>query len=207
MIPRYTTVALIVALSYEILLKLGHSFVPSLFAASPVIRTTSILSLFVALVIILFLVSFYGTERGNRKVGLLILILIGFMVVRSLGKLPILRNAMDHRIFLLVREAFGFVQSVLLFMLTMLYARAIPSGGSLRQAAVLMVAMFGINVIKNMMALVFYTRFFVTGIAMEFQPAFLNIMLVIFLVTHASIVYFLCRYYQFKLVRGPAWQQ
>jgi hypothetical protein len=204
--PRYTTVALIVALLYEVLLKLGHSFVPSLFDAAPVVRATSVLSLCVALVIVLFLISFYGEERANKKIGLLVLILIGFMIVRSLGRLPTARDALDYKVFSLVGGAMAFVQSVLMFTLMMLYARTIPPGGNLRHAAVLVTAVFGVNVIKNLLSLAFYMRFFVAGIATEFAPAFYDIMLVLFLVTHAAIVYFLYRYYQFKPVRGLARQ-
>ncbi len=60
------SIALIITLTYELLSKLGHAFVPS-FTDIPLF--SGILSVLVLLIIILFLYFFYLEERANRVIG------------------------------------------------------------------------------------------------------------------------------------------
>ncbi|MEJ2049877.1 MAG: hypothetical protein P8Y60_08580, partial [Calditrichota bacterium] len=56
------TIALIIALCYEILLKLSRQFIPILFNHAPVINITQVLSFLTGIIIILFLILFYQQE-------------------------------------------------------------------------------------------------------------------------------------------------
>ena len=61
------TIALIIALLYEILLKLSHILTPSLFNIPIVSGITSVLSFIVGVIIILFVFLFYTEERSNKQ--------------------------------------------------------------------------------------------------------------------------------------------
>ena len=193
------TIALIIALAYEIVLKLSHLFIPSLFNISPVFSITSVLSSIVGVIIILFMFSFYKEERTNKKVEMVLIILIGCIVLHFILRLPITRNMIDYKVVRLVGEIIGFFKAILLFVLLIFYKSEIPSDKkSIKQAAVFLAVVFGIGIIKSLYSLIAFTSFVISGITVNFSPIILNMMFILFLITHTSIIYFLYRYYQFK---------
>lgn len=193
------TIILIIASAYEILLELSHLFIPSLFNISPVSNITSVLSFVVGVIIILFMFSFYREERTNKKVEMVLKILIGCIVLHFILRLPITRNMIDYKVVRLVGEIIGLINAILLFILLIFYKSGIPSAKkSIKQAAVFLTVMFGIGIIKSLYSLITFTRFVISGITVNFSPIFLNMMLILSLITHTSIIYFLYRYYEFK---------
>lgn len=193
------TIALIIALAYEILLKLSHLLVPSLFNQSPIYSITWVLSFIVGVIIILFMVSFYKEEGPNKKVEIVLKILIGCIVLHFTFRLPITRSMIDYKVVRLVGEIVGFIKAILLFALLIFYKGEIPFGERLiKQAAVFATVVFGIGVIKSLYSLINFAKFVISGVTVSFSPIFYNIMFILFLMTHISIIYFLYRYYQFR---------
>jgi hypothetical protein len=193
------TISLIIALVYEILLKLSHILIPSLFNISPVSGITSVLSFIVGVIIILFMFSFYKEEKHNKKFELMLKLLIGCIVIHFMLRLPTTQRMIDFRAVRLLGDIIGFVKAILFFVLLILYRREIPSGEKLMtQATVFLIVMFGIGTVESLYSLIDFARFVISGITVNYSPIFYNIMFILFLITHLSIIYFLYRYYQFK---------
>lgn len=193
------TMALIIALVYEMLLKLSHIVIPTLFNVRPVSAITSLLSFFIFVIIVLFLLLFYKKERFSQEITVLIKVLIGCFVLSVALRLPIIQNLIDHHQVRLLQEIVGFVQAVLLFIFSIFYKSTIPSGERLmRNAALFITVMFGIGIIKSLYSLIIFSRFVISGISVNFSPIFNGTMVILFLITHGSLIYFLYRYYQFK---------
>ena len=193
------TIALIISLAYEMLLKLSHTLIPSLFNISVIPRITSVISFVVGVIIILFLFLFYQEERTNDKVALVLKLLIGCFVLQFILRLPITEKMIDYKMVRLIVALLGFINAILLFVLMIFYKREIPPEENLlNQAAMFITVMFGMNIIKSLYSFISFMRFVFSGITVHYSPIFHYILFVLFLVTHASIIYFLCRYYQFK---------
>jgi hypothetical protein len=193
------TIALVIALAYEIVLKLARMTIPSLLDAPPVSGITSVLSLVVGLVIILFLLSFHNEEGSNKNIALVLKIVIGCFVLHFLSRLPMMRNLLGYQALRFVDEIIGFVTAVVLLVLLVLYGRAIPAGErSMKQAAVFLTVMLAIGVLRNAVSLAAYARFVISGATTDFSQPFYTTMVILFFMTHASIIYFLYRYYQLK---------
>jgi len=198
------SIALIIALAYEVLLKLGYLLLPSLVDVSTVSGITSILSYIVGVTIILFVFFFYKEERSNTRIKMIVKILMGCIVLQFMFRLPITRAMSDYQVVRLAGEMVGFIRAILLFVLLIFYRRDIPSGEKLiRQAAVFVAVMFGIGVFQSLLSLVAFVRFVISGITVYYSPFFYRIMFALFLMTHVSIIYFLYRYYQFKFTAKP----
>jgi hypothetical protein len=195
------TVALVIALAYEILFKLSHMLAPSLFNLSIVSLVTSLLSFIVWVTIILFMFLFYKEERSSANVAMAIKMLIACIVLQFVFRSPAASGVMSHQTARLVGEVIGLVKAVVLFALVILYRSTIPIGErSIKQAAVFIAVMFGIGIVKSLSSIIYFARFLISGTTVDYPPAFYSIMFIVFLATHASIIYFLYRYYQFKLV-------
>ncbi len=193
------TIALIVALGYEMLLKLSHIIKPSLFDTHLVSAVTSLLSFFVFVIIVLFLSLFYKNEQFNNEIAVVLKILIGCFALSFALRLAIIQNLIDYHQVRLLQESVGFIQAILLFIILIFYKSTFPSGERLlSNAALCLTVMFGIGIIKSLFSLIIFLRFVISGIAINLSPIFSGIMVIIFLITHISIIYFLYRYYQFK---------
>ncbi len=193
------TIALIITLAYEILLKLTHIFIPSLFYISPVPGITSMISFISGVIIILFVFLFYKEESSNKKVGLALILIIGCFVPHTILRLPITREIFDFKIIRLLGEIVGFIRAILLFILLIFYRREIPSNEKLlKHATIFITIMFGFGIIKSLFSLISFARFFISGITIDFSPIFFTMIFILFLISHASIIYFLYHYYQFK---------
>ena len=192
-------IALIIALLYEILLKLSHILTPSMFNIPIVSGITSVLSFIVGVIIILFVFMFYIEERSNQQLEMVLKILIGCIVLHFILRLPITRNMIDYKLVRLSEQIIGLIQAILYFVLLIFYKREIPSDEKLlKHATVILTIIFGIGIIKSLYSLITFTRFIIAGIEVNFSPIFLNMMFILFLMTHTSIIYFLYRYWQFK---------
>lgn len=197
-------ITLIIALAYEVLLKLSYLLLPSSLDVSTVSGITSILSYIVGATIFLFVFFFYKEERSNTRIEMVLKILMGCIVLQFILRLPITRAMSDYQVVRLAGEMVGFIRAMLLFVLLIFYRRDIPSGEkSIRQAAAFVTVMFGIGVFQSLLSLVAFVRFVISGITVYHSPFFYSIMLALFLMTHVSIIYFLYRYYQFKFTAKP----
>ncbi len=193
------TIALIISLAYEILLKLSHLFIPSLFNISFVSNIISLLSFIVGAIVILFIFLFYKEEEFNKKVKIVLKILIGCIVLIFIFRLPIIRNITDYKIQRLIIEIIGFIKAILLFIILIFYKSEIPYDKQfIKKAAVFLTVMFGIGIIKSLYSLFTFLIFVISGTIVNYPPIFYSIMIIIFLITHISIIFFLHRYYQLK---------
>jgi hypothetical protein len=193
------TVALIIAVVYTILLKLSHVVAPSLFELSAVGTVKAVLSVAVGVVIILFLLSCHHEEGADGRLAAALKLLIGCFVLRVVLRLAGAGEAIDHQALRLAGDVVGVAVSALLFVVMVLYVGRVPSGqGPLKRASALVAVMFGIGVVKSLVSLGYLVRFAASGAMTEFPPALYNAMLVLFLVTNGSILYFLFRYYELK---------
>jgi hypothetical protein len=193
------TIALIILLAYEILLKLSHVFIPFAFNISLISSITRIISFMVGVVIILFIFLFYKAERSNRKLAIVLKIVLGCIILHFILRLPMAREMIDHKVVRLVGELVGFVEAIFLFLLMIFYKKGIPANGkAIKRAANFAAIMFSIGIIKSLSSLITFTRYVISGIETDFSPIFYNTMLIIFIFTQASVINFLFRYYQFK---------
>lgn len=182
---------MIIALSYEIVLKLVIIFMPTILHSQLYAGFTKLLSLIVGIIIILFLFFFYNKEKSNKSIQAVLKILIVCFVLGFLLRLPATRNTFGYSDALFVGEIVGLIQAILLLLLMILYQKTIPSHKkTFKFAAVFVAVMFGIGVIKSGYFLINYTIFVVTGMMADASPMWPKISLIFFLLTHISIIYF-----------------
>jgi hypothetical protein len=190
-------IALIAGLSYEVLLKLCLTFAPSVLEHPALAAVSSILSFLVGVVLILFLLLFYKENRSNQKVAAVSLSLVACFALRFLLRLPALRSLVGYEPTRFVGEALGFATAILLFLLAWWYRSCIPGGGkSLRGAADVLAALLAVAVVPHIYSLIDYARFMSRGTTTDFPPAIYQVMFMLFVLTHASAMYFLYRYAQ-----------
>jgi hypothetical protein len=193
------TVALIAVLIYEAVLKLTHVLTPSLHEVASVAYATDALRLVTGLILIIFLYLFYREERAIAGVDRLMKPLLFCIVLSVLLRLPVLRGTLNIMFVRVLSQLIGLVISVLLFLLVLAYRSSVPAGREpLRQAATLVVVTFGIGIATALMKFAEITLFAVSGSMTVHSPMFFNLMFVVFLITHAAVIYFLYRYYQFE---------
>jgi CDP-diglyceride synthetase len=196
------TIALMAALAYEMVLKFLHLISPSLFNVHAVSGVTSLLTFLVGCIIVLFLLSFYNEERSDRNVALILKILLAFFIVAILFRLPIVQNLMGFQTTRLFSEMIGSVVAICLFVLIIFYGKSISAEkNALKQAAVFLTVMLGIGMLKSIFSSVLYVQFVVSGAMTDPFASFYAAMTILFFITHASMIYFLYRYYQVKLAQ------
>jgi|GEM_PF-1490877 len=194
---KNATVALIAALSYEILLKCSRTLIPPLFDAPLVLAIASILSFLVGLVMMIFLVFFYKDNRSNQGIARMSISLFACLVARFALRIPLMGGLIGFQATRLLGEALGFVMAILLFLLVLWFRRSVPvERKSLRQAASMLIAMLALGLATKAYALVDYARFLNSGRTAEYPPVFYSMMILLFVLTHASAIYFLVRYSQ-----------
>jgi hypothetical protein len=193
---RKLSIALMIALTYELLSKLGHAIVPSI---TNIPAFSAIPSILILLIIILFLYFFHLEERANRVIGRVLVLLLSFFVIRLLLKTLVVSNSLPFTVIRLSGFCAGLAISILLFVLMFLYQKTIPlQVKHLQQATIFTTAMFGIGILKSLGALIDYSRFLITGNTTDYPPLFMHLMTLLFMLTHLSMIYFLFRYHQFK---------
>ena len=198
---KYATVALIAVLFYEILLKTIHFLIPSVFTVSFFSSITSVLAVLSRIIILLFLYYFYQEEKSNRKIALILKILLFSFVCVYILKLSVLSKIIDYHVIVLSRHLFSFLNTVLFFIFIIIYKReCISEYKLLTRASVFVAIMFGIGIIKSLLALASYLRFVFSGYMTSFSPEFYHVVFLIFILTHLALLYFLFQYYKLK---GP----
>jgi hypothetical protein len=195
------TIALIIALIYEIVLKLVHMAIPNLFTMPFVYGIVPLLFNIVGVIVILFMFSFYLEERSDKKVESVLRILIGCMVLHFIFRLPGTQKMIGFQVFRLIGEAIGLVQAILLFALVIVYKKTIPYGEDrMTQAAVFVIDMFGIGIAQSLYSFIYYIRYAISGKMTDTSFTVFIVMLILFALTHAAMINFLYRYYQFKFI-------
>jgi len=191
--------ALMIALGYEMVLKAGRLLVPGWFNSPFMHSLTPLLSILVSLIILLFLISFYQEEKGYKPIGNMVKILIVLFVLNFIFKLAVVRDALGYQSARLTGEIFSLITVALMFSLLIFFIHRLPAENVLlKQATLFLLFMFGIGIIKNIFSMYVFGRFVLSGVTMEFSDWFYQMMMVIFFLTHLSLIYFLFRYYQFK---------
>jgi hypothetical protein len=196
---KNTAVALIVALSYEVLVKLCRTFTPSVFEHPTVAAILSMLSFLVGIVLILFLLFFYQENRSNRRLAGVSFSLVACFALRFVLRLPVLRGLMGFQANRFLEEAIGFITAVLLFLFILWYRSGLAPGWKpLKRAAGILATLLGVALVPHAYSLVLFVLFMSSGIPTDFPPAIYQIMLLLFILTHASAIYFLYRYARFE---------
>jgi hypothetical protein len=194
------TAAMIAALVYEVILKLTHVLTPSLHHISLMAGITTMLAYLTRAILVIFLYFFYQEEKDTDRMirRLLIPVLACFALILVL-RIPALRVMLAVTVTRVLGQSVGLVVSVLLLFVVLVYRKSVPgSQRRLRQAALFVSITFGIGVITSLARFVEITRFAASGEATEHSPAFFGVMLVVFLVTHVALIYFLYEYYRLK---------
>ena len=201
---KRTAIALMIGLSYEVLLKLCHTFAPSVFEYSAIAAVSSILSFLVGVVLILFLLLFYKENRSNQKVAGVSLSLVACFALRFVLRLSVLRSLVGYETTRFTGDTLGFVIAVLLFLLVVWYRSCIPGERkSLKLAAEILAALLAVALIPHIYSFIDYTHFMSSGTTTDFPPAIYQVMFVLFVLTHASAIYFLYRYAQSRPTPQP----
>jgi hypothetical protein len=200
---RRASVALIIALAYEVLLKLSHTFAPALFHVPAVTTAVAILRVLVALVVILFLATYLGEEGADRRIAGTCALLIGCAVLRFIVDRSGSLGLAGFETVRLAEAALGSVQSALLLLLAGFSYRALPRRAAmLRRPLLIIVLLFAVGTVKSLYALITFARFVVIGTEAEFPALFHDAVLALFLLTHAAVILFLYRYQQAKSSAG-----
>jgi hypothetical protein len=196
-----TTLALLAALAYEMLLKISHLLVP-LFPP-PVEALVAILSLAVAAVLIAFLIAFHQEERKNPRVALFTKLLLLCLLLRILLRLQGAGALMDFQSARLASVSIDLLQALVLFALLLSFRGEIPSQErALKAAGLLLTVLAGIGILRSFLAFLDFLRFVTSGAVVEPSRIFQAAVFVLFLLTHGSMIYFLYYYARWKFPRA-----
>lgn len=194
------TVALIIALIFEIVKKIIHMVVPSIVNNPIISNSISLLSAVVMVIILVFLVAFYQEEKSTKNIQIVLQFLIGCFVLLFILKLPVISRIIQYRYSRISAEIISTAKSVLYFLFILLFRKEILLVDKrLLQACNFLSLMFGIGIIKSLYSLISYSQYMISGIEANFSSLFYSMMFSVFLFTHLSFIYFLYRYYQYKL--------
>ena len=194
------SLALIAVLVYEVLLKLTHILTPSLHEISFVTDIIPILRIVTGIILVTFVYFFYREEKQSGGIGRLLKATLLCVALSVIIKLPILKGAVDVILLRVIGQYIGLIISVLLLLVIAVYKKTVPAEHNrLHQAAMFLSVTFAIAIVTSAVRCFEITRFAVSGEMTVHSPAFFFFMFILFLVTHAAAINFLCRYYQFKL--------
>jgi hypothetical protein len=197
---RNATISLIAVFVYEILLKAGLLALPSLLTIPAVIGIKTVLLLVSGIIIILFLYNFYREENDIPSIATLVKLLLCCMFLKLLVRLPVIKVMTSIPVNRLAGGVLGLAAAILVFIVLIVYKRHIPSQEKLlAQATVFAAIMSGIGIVKSVSSLVLYVYYAFSGTVIDYvSPLFNGFMVILFVLSHASMIYFLYRYYQFK---------
>jgi len=195
--PKNITIALIAALTYEILLKTMHLILPRSLTNFPPPVIGMAITLVIFCIIILFLFSFAQQAKNNSELRTTLYLLVVCLLLSAMFRLIRPGGGSGYQHLRLLGHIVGLLQSILLVAMMAFYQRQISSGSrALQNAAVLVIALFAAGVIKSALELVDYLRFVHRGIMTDYPPAFYMAIFILFLLTHAAMIGFLCCYYK-----------
>ena len=193
------TIALAIALFYEILFKLSRNFASNIFEIPLLSSITKLLSVAVGLIIILFLYYFYQEEKDGGAIELVLKVILGLFILHFIFRQLLPLRITGFKTLRYIGEILGYVQAILFFILLIFYKSKIPAREkSLVQATFLLTIMFGFAILKSFYSLITFTRFILFGTIIQHPITFYNILFVLFVLTHLSIIYFLYWYYVYK---------
>ena len=200
---KASTVALIIALGYEIIFKLGRMFFSSFIEIPFVSGLTRVLSIAAGIIIIIFMYYFYKEESEHKKIGTYMMLLIIIFIIQSILKLTAVRHLIGYSGAFFAAEVAGFIKAVLLFIVITIFIKIVPpSKRVIKRSTVLVAVMFGIGIIKSLFALISYLRFMSSGSTVQFPPEFMNVFFIVFIVSHVSLIWFLYNYLHWKKGKG-----
>lgn len=194
------SIALLIALIFEIVKKVFYFLLPSA-VNIPIISTSmSILSAIVIAIVLMFLVAFYQEEKTNKNIQIVLQFLIVCFVLLIILKLPVISRVIQYRYVDISIEIINTIKSVIYFLFIILFRKEIfLVDKRLLQASNFLSLMLGIGILKSLYSLIQYSQYMLSGTESQFSSFFYCMMFLIFLFTHLSFIYFLYRYYQFKL--------
>ena len=199
---RAITLAMIVVLAYEIVLKLSHFLFPQLLHNRIAIPIMGLLSLLAGIVIILFLILFLRTEGSRTALAWSIRALIGAYVLLFILRFALAGNLLDFKILRLLSEILEVLTAALMFIVLVLYRALIPSDRlALFQAANIAAFFLGIRTLFKLYSAIEFSRFVSSGEPGAYPSGFYLLVSGVYLLTHLSMIYFFFRYYQFKSAR------
>lgn len=193
---RHITMALIIALAYEILYKISGLLLPSVQRGAVANSVTTAISFLIVGIIILFLLSFSRELKDNKAVRILSQLIIACFVLHLLLRMMRMVDASQLQTLRAIGYLISFIQSILLVALMGFYRRQIPSGAhSLLCATTVVTVMLAAGIAKSALEFIDYLRFALRGIMTEPSAAFCIGVFFLFLLSHGAMIYFLCCYY------------
>ncbi len=199
---RTITLAMIVVLAYEIVLKLSHFLFPHALQNHIAISITGVLAVLAGMIIILFLILFLQTEGSSPTLAWSIRALIGAYVLLFMLRFALAGNLLDFKTLRLLSEIMGVLTAALMFIVLVSYRALIPSDRlALFQATNIAAFFLGIRILFKLYSAIEFSRFISSGESGEYSSGFYILVSGIYLLTHLSIIYFFFRYYQFKSAR------
>ncbi|MFZ5518706.1 MAG: hypothetical protein ACOY90_18900 [Candidatus Zhuqueibacterota bacterium] len=194
------TIALIIALVFEVTLKLSHRLAPFIFEIPLLVNITSLLKVLTGVLIILFLFYFLQTEKDGGTVELALKITLGVVILAFLYRLPLPHSVNDFKTFRFIGGILSVAGSALFFLLVLMYRKKIPqSAGPFLQAITLVSVVFAIDILKNLYSLITLVRFIMFGAIVDFPFAIHRAMFVLFIFGHLALIYFLYQFYRFNV--------
>ncbi len=195
------TITFMIVIVYTVLNKLGHSFAPVLFESSGVASITKILSLLSRIVVFVFLILFFLDQTPYRSLKNWFKALIACYLVTLLLHLPFVIKVLGPMDSRFLGLGFGFIDSFLFFIVLILYKKQIPDVEStFIKSANFLTIVLGLQILKALMVLIEFGRYYFTGFMTEHSPVFYQVMLVYFLISQGVFFWFLYRFclYRFK---------
>jgi hypothetical protein len=194
------TIALIIALVYEIFFKLSRNFASFIFEIPLVSSITKLFSFAMGLVIILFIFYFYQEEKDGGAIELALKITLGVVILAFLYRLPLPHSVNDFKTFRFIGGILSLAGSALFFLFVLMYRKKIPqSAGPFLQAITLVSVVFAIDILKNLYSLITLVRFIMFGAIVDFPFAIHRAMFVLFIFGHLALIYFLYQFYRFNV--------
>ncbi|MBD3377236.1 hypothetical protein GF406_19565 [candidate division KSB1 bacterium] len=199
---RTSTLAMIVVLAYEIVLKLSHFLFPHVLHHHIAISFTGVLSVLAGIIIILFLILFLRAEGSSPALAWSIRALIGAYLLVFALRFALAANLFDFRTLRLLSEILGGLTAVLIFIILVLYRNQIPSDHmALYKAANIAAFFLGLRILFKLYSAIEFSRFVSSGEPGEYSSGFYMLVSGVYLLTHLSMIYFFFRYYLFKSAR------
>ncbi len=197
------TIALIIALAFDILKKTVQILSAGLSNSALVSESMTVFSFVVSAILLVFLVTFYQEERGQRSLSRIIKFVLGTYLILVLFRISWISQLLPYQYYRLLIETVGLCQSVLLFILVYVFRKKIaPADKFLTDASLIVLVMFGLWILKDMLALLSSGRYALTGVETLFSTAFYGLIFAVFLFRHLAVIYFLYNYYLFKSKSG-----
>ncbi len=199
-LTRIAAVALIFALIWEMVYKLGHSAVPESMVPYPFLTITWIMTLLVSLIVLAFLVLFYRVERDNPALRKTLVALVAALVLRLGFRLALAAGTVSHGTQHLVGGIFTVLIAMLLLTAIVAFFTRLPATlPSLHKATLAVMVLYLLGLFRSVIELVMYARFLSSGAMYEPSGALWGVLVALFLATHLALIWFLYRYQHDRL--------